>query len=295
MAYFGGIEVEVTNQDKVMFPRDGLTKRDVVDYYSTVAEHMLPHIRDRPVSMLRYPDGIDGESFFQKQVSERFPPWFRTVKVRKKGGQVVHAVCEKEADLAYLANLACITPHVWLSRVGSLERPDRMVLDMDPSGHDFALVKDAARSAAGEIRALGLQPFVMTTGSRGLHVTVPLDRVASFEEVLSLAKLIASRMEGSDERFTTERLRADRNGRLLIDVFRNAYAQTAVPPYALRARDGAPVATPLEWEELDDPGLTSWSYGIRSIPARLRDRGDPWRDIDRQAGSVREAMARAKR
>jgi bifunctional non-homologous end joining protein LigD len=169
-----------------------------------------------------------------------------------------------------------------------------MVLDIDPSGHDFDLVKDAARSAAREIKALGLEPFVMTTGSRGLHVTVPLDRTAPFEDVLSLAKLIASRMEEADERFTTERLRADRDGRLLIDVFRNAYAQTAVPPYALRARDGAPVATPLDWGELDDPELTSRKYDIRSIRTRLKERDDPWKDIDRLAGSVHEVMARAK-
>jgi len=204
-------------------------------------------------------------------------------------------VCEKKADLAYLANLACLTPHVWLSRMGSLERPDRMVLDMDPSDNDFEAVKDAARAAANELRALGLVPFVMTTGSRGLHVTVPLDRSSTFDEVLSLAKLVASRMVDADERFTVERSKAARNGRLLVDVFRNAYAQTAVPPYALRARDGAPVAAPLEWKELDSPDLTSRKYDIRSIRDRLETKGDPWKDIDRYAGSAREAMERTKR
>lgn len=295
MTDYDGIDVEVTNRDKVMYPRDGLTKGDVIGYYAGIAEHILPHIRGRPVSMLRYPNGIDGESFFQKNVSERFPSWFRTVRVKKKDGEVEHAVCEKKADLAYLANLACLTPHVWLSRMGSLERPDRMVLDMDPSDNDFEAVKDAARAAANELRALGLVPFVMTTGSRGLHVTVPLDRSSTFDEVLSLAKLVASRMVDADERFTVERSKAARNGRLLVDVFRNAYAQTAVPPYALRARDGAPVAAPLEWKELDSPDLTSRKYDIRSIRDRLETKGDPWKDIDRYAGSAREAMERTKR
>jgi bifunctional non-homologous end joining protein LigD len=294
MTEYGGIEVEITNRDKVIYPRDGLTKGDVVDYYSKISGSILPHVRDRPISMLRYPNGIDADSFFQKQASG-FPPWFRTAKVRKKGGQVVHAICEKEADLAYLANLACLTPHVWLSRVGSLERPDRMVMDMDPSDRDFGVVKDAARSAREELKALGLEPFVMTTGSRGLHVTVPLDGAAPFNEVLALAKLVASRMVEGDERFTTERLRSERDGRLLVDVFRNSYAQTAVPPYGLRARDGAPVATPLEWEELDDPHLASGKYDIRSIHARLEKKGDPWKDIERHAGSVREAMMRERR
>lgn len=295
MTEYDGVDVEVTNRDKVLYPRDGLTKGDVVDYYSRISRHLLPHVRGRPVSMLRYPDGIDGESFFQKQVSERFPSWFRTVKVKKKGGEVVHAVCEKEADLVYLANLACLTPHVWLSQAASLERPDRMVMDMDPSDHDFETVKDAARAAAAEIKALGLVPFVMTTGSRGLHVTVPLDRSARFEDVLPLAKMIASRMVEADDRFTTERLKAERNGRLLVDVFRNAYAQTAVPPYALRARDGAPVATPLEWEELNDPGLTSRSFNISSVYVRLEKIGDPWWGIERHAGSALEAMKGARR
>jgi bifunctional non-homologous end joining protein LigD len=294
MTEYGGIEVEITNRDKVIYPRDGLTKGDVVDYYSKISGSILPHVRDRPISMLRYPNGIDADSFFQKQASG-FPPWFRTAKVRKKGGQVVHAICEKEADLAYLANLACLTPHVWLSRVGSLERPDRMVMDMDPSDRDFGVVKDAARSAREELKALGLEPFVMTTGSRGLHVTVPLDGAAPFNEVLALAKLVASRMVEGDERFTTERLRSERDGRLLVDVFRNSYAQTAVPPYGLRARDGAPVATPLEWEELDDPHLASGKYDIRSIHARLEKKGDPWKDIERHARSVREAMMRERR
>jgi len=209
-------------------------------------------------------------------------------------GKVVHAVCEKEEDLAYLANLACLTPHVWLSQVGSLERPDRMIMDMDPSGDDFDVVKDAARAAGEELRSLGLEPYVMTTGSRGLHVTVPLDRVSPFKEVLPLAKLVAERMAEQDDRFTTERLKEDRGGRLLVDVFRNAYAQTAVPPYSLRARDGAPVATPLEWKELNDPKLSSRRFDIRSIQERLDKMGDPWKDIGRHAGSVREALAHTR-
>lgn len=295
MSDFGGFQVDVTNSTKMMYPRDGITKGDMVSYYSRISAFMLPHIRDRPVSMLRYPDGIDGESFFQKQVPDHFPGWFKTAKVMKKGGQVVHAIVQKEADLAYLANFACITPHVWLSRAGSLERPDRMVLDMDPSADDFSTVKDAARAAASELRSLGLEPFIMTTGSRGLHVTIPLDRTAPFKEVLALAKEVADRMVEADDRFTTERLKADRNGRMLVDVFRNAYGQTSVPPYALRARDGAPVATPLDWEELSDPEITSRRFDFRSIFGRLRTIGDPWSDIERHAGSIREAMAMVRK
>lgn len=295
MSDYGGFQVKVTNSSKMMYPRDGITKGDMVSYYSMISSVMLPHVRDRPVSMLRYPNGIDGESFFQKQVPDHFPEWFATVKVRKKGGHVLHAMVQKEADLAYLANYACITPHVWLSRAGSLERPDRLTLDMDPFDDDFITVKDAALAAASELRPLGLKPFVMTTGSRGLHVTVPLDRTAPFGEALSLAKEVADRMVEGDDRFTTERSKADRNGRLLVDVFRNAYGQTAVPPYALRARDGAPVATPLHWEELEDPGLTSRRFNMRTVFERLRARGDPWSEIERHASSIKDAADRMRK
>jgi bifunctional non-homologous end joining protein LigD len=204
-------------------------------------------------------------------------------------------VCEKRADLIYLANLGCITPHLWLSQEGSLGYPDRLIMDMDPSGLDFTILKDAARLAGQLLRELGLHPFVMTTGSRGLHVTTPLNRDASFDEVHTLAWTVALRMVDVDDRYTTERLKEDREGRLLVDVFRNSYAQTAVAPYALRARDGAPVATPLEWRELDDLEHGSRSYHIGNIMARVRSLGDPWEDIDRKAGSVKAAMAAAKK
>jgi bifunctional non-homologous end joining protein LigD len=283
---YDGIDVKITNADKVMYPRDGITKGDVIDYYAAIAPIMLPHIRDRPVSMLRYPDGIDGPSFYHKDVSRGFPGWFDTVTVKKKDGELVHPLCRKTADLVFLANLACLTPHVWLSTVGSLDKPDRMILDMDPGGPDFSVVKDAALSAARHIRDRGLEPYLMTTGSRGLHVTVPLDRTATFVQTIHLAEEVARTMVEEDQRFTTERVKEKREGRLLIDFFRNSYAQTGVAPYALRARDGAPVATPLWWSELDDPDLGPQSYNISNILERVRRHGDPWKDMAEHAGSV---------
>ncbi|MBI0584214.1 MAG: non-homologous end-joining DNA ligase [Methanomassiliicoccus sp.] len=295
MAIFDGIDLNVSNTDKIMFPRDGLTKGDVIAHYAAIAGYMLPHMKGRPVTMVRYPDGIDGESFYQKEVSGRFPTWFHTIQVEKKGGHVVHAVCQKTADLVYLANINCVTPHVWLSREGSLDRPDRMILDMDPADDDFGTVKDAARLARVMLRELGLEPFVMTTGSRGLHVTVPLDRTSGSEAVMALAKEVATRMMEADERFTMERSKGSRGDRLLVDVFRNSYAQTGVAPYALRAKDGAPVATPLEWGELDDARLGPQSFRWGNIRARLRERGDPWANIEESAGSALEALTRSRR
>jgi len=273
----GIIEVDVSNPDRLLFPRDGYTKADLVDYYRHIAPLMLPLIRDRPVTMMRYPRGIDLKGFFQKNAPRGAPSWLRTEKLPKRDGTVEHVVCEKTADLIYLANMGCITPHVWLSRVDRPHHPDRLVIDLDPGGNDFQLVKETAILARQLLSEDGLKSFVMTTGSRGLHIVAPLDRSADFEAVRSYVQQVAEEMVETDPRLTTERLVEEREGRLLVDVFRNSYAQTAVAPYAVRARDGAPVATPLRWEELDDPELGPRSFTMSSIWKRT---GDPWEGFE---------------
>lgn len=281
------IGFEVTNGEKVLFPRDGYSKEDLVRYYSKIAPVMLPHLRGRPVSMVRYPDGIDGKSFFQKDASSFFPAWLPRVVVAKKGGTVEHVLCEKVADLAYLANLACITPHIWLSRVDLPELPDRMIIDLDPSGPDFMQVIDAALLLREELERVGLAPFVMTTGSRGMHVVAPLDRSSSFEEVRAFARRLTARiMKGREDELTLETSKDQRRGRLLLDTFRNSYGQTGVAPYAVRAKDGAPVATPLSWREVEKGEVGPTTFNIRNIFNRLKESGDPWRDIDTRAAPV---------
>lgn len=273
----GVIEVDISNPDRLMFPRDGYTKADLVDHYRRMAPLMLPLIRDRPVTMMRYPRGIDLKGFFQKNAPRGAPSWLRTEKLPKRDGFVEHVVCEKAADLIYLANIGCITPHVWLSRVDRPHHPDRLIIDLDPGSNDFQLVKETAILARRLLSEDGLNSFVMTTGSRGLHIVAPLDRSADFEAVRSYVQQVAEEMVETDPRLTTERLVEEREGRLLVDVFRNSYAQTAVAPYAVRARDGAPVATPLRWEELDDPELGPRSFTMSSIWKRT---GDPWEGFE---------------
>lgn len=278
------IEVDITNPDRLLFPRDKYTKADLVDYYRRIAPFMLPFIRDRPVVMVRHPRGIDAKGFFQKNAPRGAPSWLRTEKLPKQGGQVEHVVCEKAADLIYLANLSCITIHVWLSRIDRPDRPDRLILDLDPGSNDFQLVKEAAILARRLLSEDGLDSFVMTTGSRGLHVVAPLDRSADFNTVRSYAAEVAEEMVEMDGRLTTERSVEEREGRLLVDVFRNSYAQTAVAPYAVRAKDGAPVATPLRWEELDDPDLGPQSFNIRNVWRRTA--ADPWESIEGRRGRL---------
>lgn len=287
----GGRAVEVSSPAKVLFPKEGLTKADLAGYYARIAGTMLPHLEGRPISMHRFPDGIDGEAFFQKDAPDYFPDWIRTEKVEKEDGSLDMVIAEEPATLVYLASQACITPHVWLSRVDRPQRPDRLIFDLDPSDDDFGPVRDSARRMRDLLESTGLVPFVMTTGSRGLHVTVPLDRSADFDVVRGFARrcaeLLASRRP---EELTIEQRKAKRGGRIYIDTMRNAYAQTAVAPYSVRARPGAPVATPLDWNEVGR--AEPRSYTIGNLFRRLGRKEDPWAGIDREAKAVGPASKR---
>jgi bifunctional non-homologous end joining protein LigD len=292
----GNRNVEVSRPDKVLFPDAGVTKADLAEHYRSAAPHMLRHVRGRPVSMHRFPDGVASHGFFHKDVPDHFPEWVRRVTVRKRGGTVTHAITCNAATLVFLADQACITPHVWLSRADDLGRPDRMVFDLDPSGEDFAGVRAAARAVGEVLRDVGLVPFAMATGSRGLHVWVPIRRRSGFDEVRAFARDVARHLaELHPRHLTVEQRKAKREGRILIDVLRNGYAQTAVPPYAVRARSQAPVATPLQWDELSDSKLRPDRWTIRSLPRRLARRGDPWAGIARSARSLERSREKLDR
>ena len=177
----GGRDVKITRPEKVLFPDDGITKQDLVDYYRRIARWILPQLRERPLTLERFPDGIRGARIIQKSAASYFPKWIKTVSVAKVGGSVRHVVCDDEATLVYLANLACITPHIWLSRIDKRDYPDQMVFDLDPSGASFAPVVETAKAARNLLEQLGLPVYVKTTGSRGLHVVVPLKRQEDFD------------------------------------------------------------------------------------------------------------------
>ncbi|RBM07289.1 non-homologous end-joining DNA ligase [Streptomyces sp. PT12] len=291
----GGRRVDVTRPGKELFPEDGITKGDLVDYYRSVAGPMLTHLKGRPLAMERYPDGYRGKSFFHKKVPPYFPDWIHRERVPKEGGSLDMTVCDDTATLAYLANQACLTPHLWLSRADHLDRPDRMIFDLDPPGEDFALVRETARELRELLAQLGLKPLVMTTGSRGAHVLVPLDGSADFDAVRAFAREIAEVMAARrPDRLTTEVRKNRRGDRLYLDVQRNAFAQTSVAPYAVRARPHAPVATPLAWDELDD-GVGPRDFTLATLPSRLESRGDPWPSLRRMRRSARRAERELKR
>lgn len=292
----GQKEVKITRPEKILFPEDGITKGELIEYYHRIASRILPHLRGRPLALERYPDGIDQPGFFQKSAAQYYPGWIRTVTVKKVGGTVKHVVCDDAATLVYLANQACVTPHIWLSRIDRLDYPDQMVFDLDPSGESFEPVKETARSFKALLDQLGLPAYLKTTGSRGLHVVVPLKRSEDFDSVRGFARELARVVvDQNPKQRTLEQLKSQRRGRVFLDINRNAYAQMVAPAYAVRARRGAPVSVPLEWDELDRRSLRPDEFTIRNLFARLEKAGDPWRDFWRRGVSLNRARQRLDR
>ena len=275
--------VEITHPDKVLFPADGITKADLAAYYGSVGEWMLPHVRDRPLNLWRWNAGIDGQRVVQQDIPKGAPDWVARVETpRRKGGTNCHVLCQDADTLRWLSNQNCITPHVWTSRADRLDRPDRMIYDLDPpdEGAEFDHIREAALAMGELLRELGREPYAMTSGSRGIHVVAPLRRTAPHDDVRERAREIADELAARHpDRLTTAWRKVKREGRILIDTARNTYAQTTVAPYAVRARPGAPVAAPLRWEELGDPRLRADSYTLTTLPDRLEREGDPWEGI----------------
>jgi bifunctional non-homologous end joining protein LigD len=282
-----GRTIEVSHPDKVMFPGDGITKGDLVDYYARIAEVMLPHVRDRPLTQQQFPGGLRGGGFWRKQIADHFPEWIGRVTVETHEGPQKQILANDPAALPYMANQNCVTPHVWTARADKLTHPDQVIFDLDPEGdEDFPAVKSGARTLRGILEDLGLTAFVKTTGSKGLHVVAPLKRTADYERVLAFARSAGERLiEEDPEHFTPEFRKGKRGGRIFVDVLRNRYAQTAVPAYAVRARPGAPVAAPLEWEELRSL-RNARKYTVRNLSRRMARRGDPWADMARKARAL---------
>ncbi len=275
----GGITVPLSHPDKVLFPDDGITKEDLARYYADVADRMLPWLRDRPITMVRYPDGLGGQRFFQKNAPSYFPDWIHRAEVGKEGGQVEHVVCDRPATLVYLANQACIEIHAFTSRVDKLGAPDQMVFDFDPPDDErFADVRRAALWARDLLEGeLGLTSFVRTTGGRGLHVHVALNRRTDFDAVREFAHRAAGVLaRRHPDVITTEQRKDKRGDRVYADVMRNAYAQTVVASYGVRARAGAPVATPLSWAEVEDEGLEPGRFTMATVRAGLGAAEDAW-------------------
>jgi bifunctional non-homologous end joining protein LigD len=283
--------IEITHPEKALFADPTVTKLDLARHYEAVAPAMIPHIRDRPLALQVFPQGIAGHGFFMKEVPSYFPDWIATAKVPKKGGTLTQVLANDAATLVYLAGQNAITPHTWLSRADEPREPDRLILDFDPSpGIGFAAIRAAARDAGERLRDAGLVPYTMVTGSRGIHVLCPLRRGPSFTEVHTYARGLAEEMVAADpKRLTLEWRRADRGARIYIDVNRINYAQHAVAPYGVRPRPRAPVAMPIEWDELEDRKLKPDRWTVATAADRLAAQGDAWKGMESRARKLPSA------
>jgi len=243
--------------------------------------------------MQRFPNGIEKEGFFQKDASDYFPEWITRVSIaRKTEGLVEYVVIDKAATLVYLANQACITPHIWLSRADQLNKPDRMIFDLDPSGKKFSFsdVQKAAQEIKKILDACDLPTFYMLTGSRGAHIIVPLKRIHTFDETREFAYDVAQLLAHKFPKLMTIEMRKNKRGkRIFVDWLRNGFGATAVAPYAVRPHENAPVAMPVTWKELQSSDMHSQKYTIKDIKKRMNKVGDIWKDMKKHAISLKKA------
>ncbi len=277
-----GRTVVISHPEKVLFGGSGITKADLARYYADVAPTMLPHVRDRPMTLVRHPNGLDGESFFQKHTPKHYPDWIPRVELTKKGGVIAHAVVDHPAALVYFAQQNVITPHIGLARRPRLDTPDLFVVDLDPSTDDLDQIRRIARGVKGALERAGLVPFVQLTGSKGLHIVAPLapGNGATWTNAQRFGRAVSTLLlEEFPDDLTMAFAKAERGDRIYLDMGRNNYPATFAAPYGVRAFEEAPVVTPVAWDELDDPDFSPRRYTIATVLDRLAAHGDPWADM----------------
>jgi bifunctional non-homologous end joining protein LigD len=278
-----GKRLRLSNLNKVYFPESGYTKRNLLAYYYRIAGRLLPFLRDRPLVLRRYPDGIKGQAFFQKDLREGVPEWFVTVPLasEEKGKEIHYATANDRASLLFLTGLGCIDHNPWSSRLGHLDHPDYFFFDLDPSeGTDFSVVMKIARALAEELKELRLVSFLKTSGATGIHLYLPLEPVYTYEQLRAFAEIVARTVATKHPNFVTNERSVARRpaGRVLIDVQQNAQGRPLAAPYCVRAFPKAPVSTPVLPRELR-ASLRPEVFNLKTIFARVKEKGDLWADF----------------
>jgi bifunctional non-homologous end joining protein LigD len=272
-------KIKFSNLEKIYWPKEGFTKGDLIDYYDKVAELIVPYLHERPVHMLRYPDGIEGKAFYQKDAPEHIADWITIEPIvsESKSKPIRFIICNDRDTLLYMVNLGSIDLHPWLSRRGSLDSPDWAILDLDPDGSPFPHVVRVARAIGKVLRGIGLRPYLKTSGASGLHVYVPLLPGYTYDHAVQFCEGIA-RLVAQDHQdiATVERVVNRRGGKVYIDFLQNRRGQTVVPPYVARPVPGASVSTPLDWDELDSE-LHPSMFTIENMLPRIARLGDLFR------------------
>jgi bifunctional non-homologous end joining protein LigD len=293
-----GQTLKFTNLSKVFYPDQGFTKRDVLNYYDAVSSWILPHLKDRPLSLKRYPNGIKEDFFFQKNVHEVVAPWLRTewIDSGHNGAPIKYVFAQDRASLLYLANLGCIDQNPWMSRPPHLDNPDFILIDLDPQECSFDLIVDAALMVQRVLEQIGLTGYPKTTGGDGMHVYIPVETDYTYEETRTFAELISRLVvQRKPELFTTPRAVSKREkNRVYFDYLQNGKSKTIAAPYVLRAYDGAPVATPLEWREVKH-GLRPAQFNITNALERFREKGDLFAGVLERPQRLEEALGKLEK
>ncbi len=293
-----GRTLKFTNLKKIFYPDEGYTKRDVLNYYWGIADLILPHLKDRPLSLKRYPNGIREEFFFQKNVREAFAPWLRTelIESEHNHGPIKYVFAEDRASLMYLVNLGCIDHNPWMSRSQDLDCPDFVLIDLDPQECPFEMIVDAALLVKRRLDQIGLEGYPKTTGGDGMHIYVPLEPVYTYDEARTFAELIARLVfEDKPDLFTTPRSVAKRKtNRVYFDYLQIGKSKTIAAPYVLRAYPGAPVATPLEWAEVRH-GLHPSQFNITNARERFAEKGDLFAGVLEKPQRLEEALGKLEK
>ena len=291
--------VRLTNPDRVLFPDDGITKSDLFAYYDAVAPMLVPHLRDRPFTMKRYREGVTGEGFFQKQAPKGIPGWITTRQFRtypRNGGSrlVDFPLVNSREALLWMVQMHCIDMNAWYSRVDRPNRPDFVVFDLDPPDGGFALAVRVAHLVCEALEELGLRSYAKTSGADGIHVLVPIARRSTFDETYEFAERVSRSLEARYPGLvTTEWLKRKRSG-VLVDHRQNGWGKTIASVYSVRPRPGAPVSTPLRWDELTED-VTPRQFGTREVLARVERVGDLYEPVLRGGQALGPALRKRRR
>src|SRR6266704_3093821 len=293
IAQVGKRKLELSNLQKVLYPDDHIVKAELIEYYLKIAPTILAHLKGRPLSLVRFPDGIGGESFFQKDRPKWAPDWIEHVRLGEEEKDYV--IATEEASLVWLANLACIELHQMHSRAPHFDKPDYIVYDLDPPENStFPEVAKLALQFKEHLESFGYHPFVKTTGRKGLHVLTPIEPKWEFRQAFEAAKAAAQPFVDSHAASMTLQIKKDyRKGKVLLDIYRNRQSQTIVAAYSVRGLPGAPVSTPLQWEELDSIESPK-AFDLHSVPPRVTQNGDPWEAIAAYATPIHTERKVAK-
>ena len=289
-----GKRVRLSHLNKIYFPESGHTKRELLAYYYRIADFILPFLRDRPLVLRRYPDGIKGQAFFQKDVREGLPDWFKTVPVDSegRGKEIQYATANDRASLLFLTSLGCIDHNPWSSRYDDLDHPDYFFFDLDPSeGTEFSVAVTIAAALHEKLQELRLKSFLKTSGATGIHIYIPVEPVYTYEQLRTFAEIVARTVTSEHPNLVTnERSVAKRPaGRILIDVQQNAHGRPLAATYSVRAFPKAPVSAPILPQELRK-NLRPESLNIKTVFARLKEKGDLWGDFWKRQQRLEEAI-----